>query len=144
MALTKPFLESPHRQKQPPRGVPSKRCSENMQQIYRKHPCRSAISIKLLCNFIETAFRHGCSLVNLLHIFRTPFLKNTSGWLLLSKSYYHKAFQFVNSLNVYILELSYHFDQVNQTNFFRNFILTSENRQKSHISMATQYEVTFL
>ena len=25
-------------QKQPPRGVPSKRCSENMQQIYRKPP----------------------------------------------------------------------------------------------------------
>ena len=32
--------------KQPPRGVPKKRCSENMQQIYR-HPCGSAISIKL-------------------------------------------------------------------------------------------------
>ena len=27
--------------------------------------------------------RHGCFPVNLLHIFRTPFLKNTSGWLLL-------------------------------------------------------------
>ena len=34
-------------------------------------------------NFIEIALRHGCSPVNLLHIFRTPFLKNTSGWLLL-------------------------------------------------------------
>ena len=48
-----------------------------------EHPCRSAISIKLLCNFIEIALRHGCSPVNLLHIFRTPFPKNTSGWLLL-------------------------------------------------------------
>ena len=28
-------------------------------------------------NFFEIAFRHGCSLVNLLHIFITPFLKNT-------------------------------------------------------------------
>ena len=37
------------------------RCSENMQQIYRKHPCRSAISIKLLCNFVEITLRHGCS-----------------------------------------------------------------------------------
>ena len=27
--------------------------------------------------------RHACSPVNLLHIFRTPFPKNTSGWLLL-------------------------------------------------------------
>ena len=41
------------------------------------------VSIKLLCNFIEIALRHGCSPVNLLHIFRTPFTKNISGWLLL-------------------------------------------------------------
>ena len=40
-------------------------------------------SIKLLCNFIEIALRHGCSPVNLRHIFRTPLPKNTSGWLLL-------------------------------------------------------------
>ena len=56
-------------------------------KIYSKftgeHSCWSAISIKLLCNFIEIALRHGCSPVNLLHIFRTPFVKNTSGWLLL-------------------------------------------------------------
>ena len=37
----------------------------------------------LLCNFIEITLRHGCSPVNLLHIFRTPFTMNTSGWLLL-------------------------------------------------------------
>ena len=36
-------------------------------------------------NFIEIALRHGCSPVNLLHILRTPFLKNTSGWLLLAQ-----------------------------------------------------------
>ena len=35
-------------------------------------------------NFIEFSLRHGCSPVNLLHIFRTPFPKNTSGRLLLS------------------------------------------------------------
>ena len=50
-----------------------------------EHPCQSVISIKLQSNFIEIALRHGCSPVNLLHIFRTPFLKNTSGWLLLNK-----------------------------------------------------------
>ena len=27
---------------------------------------------KLLCNFIEIVLQHGCSPVNLLHIFRTP------------------------------------------------------------------------
>ena len=48
-----------------------------------ERPCRSAISIKMLCNFIKITLCHGCSLVNLLHIFGTPFPKNTSGGLLL-------------------------------------------------------------
>ena len=52
--------------KQPSRGVLMKRCSQNVQ----------------LCNFIEIALWHGCFLVNPLHIFITPFPKNTS-WLLL-------------------------------------------------------------
>ena len=43
---------------------------------------RSVISIKLQSNFIEITLRRGCSTVNLLHIFRTPFPKNFSGWLL--------------------------------------------------------------
>ena len=46
-------------------------------------PCRSVISIKLQINFIEIIFRHACSRVNLqAAFFKTPFLKNTSGWLL--------------------------------------------------------------
>ena len=61
-----------------------------------EHPCRSTTSIKLLCNFIEVALRHGCSSVNLLHIFRTPFLKNTSEGLLLPIiiffSFFHSFF----------------------------------------------------
>ena len=48
-----------------------------------EHPCRSLISIKLQSNFIEIALRHGCSPANLLHIFRTPFPRNTSRVLLL-------------------------------------------------------------
>ena len=48
-----------------------------------EHPCRSVISIKLLCSFIEITLWHGCSPVNLLHFFRTPFPKNTYGGLLL-------------------------------------------------------------
>ena len=40
-------------------------------------------SIKLLCNLIEITCRHECSSINLLHIFRTPFHKNTYGGLLL-------------------------------------------------------------
>ena len=37
-----------------------------------EHPCRRVISIKLKSNFVEITLRHGCSPVNLLHIFRTP------------------------------------------------------------------------
>ena len=50
-----------------------------------EHPCQNVISIKLLCNFIEITYQHGCSPVHLLHIFRTPYTRNTSGWLLLMK-----------------------------------------------------------
>ena len=49
-----------------------------------EHPCRSVIIIKLQSNFIEITLRHWCSPVYLLHIFRTPFLKNTSGELFLN------------------------------------------------------------
>ena len=49
----------------------------------KEHPCQSVISIKLLCNFIEIKLWHRCSPVNFLHIFRIPFPRNTSGWLLL-------------------------------------------------------------
>ena len=56
-------------------------------KIYRKftgeHPCRNMIPIKVQSNFIEMTLWHGCSHVSLLHIFRTPFPKNISGWLLL-------------------------------------------------------------
>ena len=48
-----------------------------------ENPCWSVISIKLQNNFIEITFQHGCSPVNLLHISRTPFPRNTTGWLLL-------------------------------------------------------------
>ena len=66
-------------QKQPPRGAPRKRCSEKI----RRTPMPK-------CDFNKVAkqpFRHGCSPVNLLDIFRTPFTKNTSERLLLLFSY---------------------------------------------------------
>ena len=69
--------------KQPLRGVLKKRCSENMQQFIGKHPCRSAISIELPSNSIEITLRHGCSPINLLHIFRAPFPTRSFGLLLL-------------------------------------------------------------
>ena len=68
-AMTANLFSGHKCQKQPLRGVPRKRCSENMQQIYRRTPIPK-------CDFnkaAEIALRHGCPPVNLLHIFRTPF-----------------------------------------------------------------------
>ena len=48
-------------------------------KITGEHPCRSVISIKVHSNVIEITLRRGGSPVNLLHIFRIPFPKNTSG-----------------------------------------------------------------
>ena len=71
-------------QKQPSRDIYRKRGSENKQQFYRKTPIAEVISIKLLSYFTEIALRHGCFPVNVLHIFRTSFPENTTGWLLLA------------------------------------------------------------
>ena len=46
-----------------------------------EHPCRSLISIKLQSNFIEITLWHRCSPSNLFYIFRTSFLKSTSGYV---------------------------------------------------------------
>ena len=64
-----------------------KKCSENMQQIYRKTTMPKCdfnkVEKQLQCNFIEIALWHGYSPVTLLRIFTRPFPKNTSGQLLL-------------------------------------------------------------
>ena len=49
-----------------------------------EHSCWSVISIKLLSSFIKISLRHWCSPVNLKHIFRTLFPRNTSGGHLLN------------------------------------------------------------
>ena len=101
-------------QKQPSKGATKKMYSKNMQQIYRRtqmpkcyfnkvalqfywnHTSAWLFSCKLaayfqnifsqehVCYFIEITLRHGFSPVILLHIFRTPFLSNASGRLLLN------------------------------------------------------------
>ena len=72
-------------QKQLSRGVLRKRCSENMDDIYRRTPMSKCdfnkVSLKLL------AWVFSC---NLLYIFRTTFYKTTSAWLLLDLHNYNK------------------------------------------------------
>ena len=64
--------------RQPSRGILIKRCSKNILQIYRR-------TLIPKCDFNKVAkqlyWNHTlawCSAVNLRHIFRTPFPKNTS------------------------------------------------------------------
>ena len=78
VSLKLPSLRSSHPEVFLGKGV-LKICSKFLVE----YPCQSAISIKLLCNFIGIALRHECSPESLLHIFRTPFPRNTYGRLLL-------------------------------------------------------------
>ena len=55
-----------------------------MQSNFIEITLRDGCSINLQSNFIEITLRHDCSPINLLHIFRAPFYKNTCGGLLLS------------------------------------------------------------
>ena len=57
------------------------KCSEEKvfySKLTGEQPCRSAISVKLLCDIIKITLCHGCSPVNLLHISRRPFPNNNS------------------------------------------------------------------
>ena len=65
-----------------------------------ERPCQSAISKKLQSNFIKIALRHECSPLNLLLIFRTSFLKNTSGLLLLNNYTGSLALRSFNALSL--------------------------------------------
>ena len=68
--------------------VALRRCSHEKMfykicsKFTREHPCRSVITIKLLCHFIDITFQYGCSPVNLLYIYKTPFYKDTYRGLL--------------------------------------------------------------
>ena len=68
----------------PPEMFLGKGVLKKMQLIYRRTPMPKCDFNKVSINFIEITLRHRFSQVNLLHIFRIPFLKNNSGQLLLT------------------------------------------------------------
>ena len=96
-----------------------------------EHPYRSVISIKLICSFIEITLWHGYSPVNLLHIFRTTFPKNTPGGLLLNIIWFHDEKNLSSSdigfrLNILDLVLlkqfvAIHFTLFNSMNIVKRF-----------------------
>ena len=69
-------------------------------------------NVKLNSNFIEISLQHGCS-INLMHIIRAVFYKNTSGWLL-PKIFFLYFYLTVFKRNKWYLQLS---------NFFGGFWL---------------------
>ena len=64
LEFTKAILKGASISSSPPKSL-LRICSK----FTGEHPCRSVISIKLQINFVEITLRHGCSPVNLLHIF---------------------------------------------------------------------------
>ena len=61
VVLMPPTLQLLYMQEQPSRGVLMKRCSENMQQIYRRTPMPKFDLNKIASNFIEITLQHGFS-----------------------------------------------------------------------------------
>ena len=53
----------------PPEAILGKRVQKTCYKFTGEHPCRSVISIKLLCIFIEMALWRRCYHVNLLHLY---------------------------------------------------------------------------
>ena len=76
-----------HHQKQPPEVLCKKRCSEKFRKFTGKHLCKSLFFNKVAClkptTLLKRRLWHRCFPVNFAKFLRTPFLKNTSGRLLL-------------------------------------------------------------
>ena len=97
-------------QKQPPRRVPRKRCSENIQQINRRTPMP-----KCDFNSFATLLKSHIGMDALLyicckfseHLFLITSLKNTSGRLLLvHQPHFHRFHFHFCYLNSYFFKLS--------------------------------------
>ena len=76
-----------HHQKQPTEALCQKRCSEKFRKFTGKHLCKSLLFNKVAClkpaTLLKRRLWHRCFPVNFAKFLRTPFLKNTSGRLLL-------------------------------------------------------------
>ena len=87
-------------QKQPPRGVLKKNCSENMQQIYRKTPipkCDFNKFAKELYWNRTLAWVFSCRFAA---YFQNTFSRNTSGWMLLYYFWHIRLKCYKNSKNL--------------------------------------------
>ena len=91
------------------------------RKFTREHPCQNTISVKLP----EITLRHGFSPVNLVHISRTHFPQNTSGWLILQVAW--------NGLDI-------RKDWVTRTMVSKDFHKrTSSNLESSEVTLSTTF-----
>ena len=72
------------------------RCSQ--EKVFWKHVAN--VQENTHAEVIEITLRDGRSPVNLLNIFRTPFYKNTSGWLLVLVVTKPKLFLLLSSIHI--------------------------------------------
>ena len=98
---------------------------------------RSGRSEVFLLKDVLKILRHGSSPVNLLHIIRTPFTKNISGWLLLfcvTCTYWKPQWSFDKVLTKY-----------RKSCFWRSFSNTLKNAKNTHWSVIVFWSAsTFL
>ena len=82
-------------------------CSKKCSKFTEENPFQSVTSIKLQSNFIEITPHHGFAPVNLLHVFRTPFPKDTSEGLLLKSTVFVIMYQCVQKWCFVVLIANY-------------------------------------
>ena len=120
-----------HGQKQPSRGVPRKRYSEYMQQIFRRTPMPKFDFNK---SSQQLYWNHTSAWVfssNLLHVFRKPFTNNNSKRLLLHGIIFNlvenqNAFSLFQSFLVYAILCH----RINVFNSFCFFIIRQKTKAK--------------
>ena len=101
--------------KQPPRGVPRKMCSENMQQIYRRTPCPHLFCCKFAAFFQNTfSWEHLWRAASGVYLTVTgciiDYRANYNNWLFLTKKshqwlilrFFEKAYKMQPTLFVLI------------------------------------------
>ena len=136
------------RQKQPSEVFFGKGVLKIFSKFTRENPCRSALSIRL------RSLRHGCSSVNSLHIFRSPFSGNTSGGLFLKRddkipwwkisrnivnvSYVTSYFNFQRKIMKPCFLMKTHIN-ISQHWSFTNYIEITLDAQLSKISLLKRY-----
>ena len=129
---------STKRQKQPPEVFSGKGVLKICSKFTGKYPCQSVISIKLQSNFIEITLQHECSPVKLLHIFRTPFPKNTYRGLLLILKWCNRIwtqFFFQQSYSIKVLE------PLGQYNHVKNINMINWNELMYLVYMKRQWQI---